>query len=197
MYPYLTLLEIISILLTLFAGLVLFYLLVRFEQKVTFKETVKTFGLYEICSFFLYLVFPLSLLSRIANGNIAVSLSFLFFSATSFFIYQLITKRFLSFGLRKALVTFIILVFAIFPILGFSRAVFVRNISNAPIFAEERTEMQAEMTQYLKTYGPGGFLNSYAPTPPTQLSFNIIGIIEKGTLTWPMDYIQMIMLKIK
>lgn len=192
-YPYLILLNIVSISLTLFTGAVIFYLLARIGQKLKFMQVLMVFGIFEVCSFLLYLVFPITLLSRMPGIQSTVLFHALTFISIIFFIFQFVTKKFLSFNLQKSLLVFSFLVFIIFPTLCFGRNVFMTNISKISVFASESTQLQAEMNQYIETYGFGGFINPYAPAPPEQLPFKIIGMIEKGTLAWPTDNVQKIL----
>ena len=197
-YPYLTLLEIISIFLTLFVGTIIFYFLIRKRQETKFLTALKAIALYELASLLLYLIYPSSFLSRILHNNISKILDLLIFGIVLFFVFHFVMKKILSIGWKKSLITFLLVIIIIFPILDFFRVVLVRNISNLSVFAEESTKMEAEMKAYFDKYGLGGFLYApLIPSPPEPLAFKVTGTIEKATLSWSGDRIREILITVQ
>jgi hypothetical protein len=194
-YPYLTLLEIITLFLTLFVGTIIFYFLIRKRQETKFLTVLKAIALYELASIIVYLIYPSSLLSGILHNNVSKILNFLILSIVLFFVFHFVMKKFLSTSWKKSLITFLLVIMIIFPFLDFFRVVIVQKISNLSVFAEERAKMEAEMKAYFEKYGFGGFLYApLIPSPPEPLVFKVTGTIEKATLSWPGDRIREILL---
>jgi hypothetical protein len=197
-YPFLTLLEIITIFLTLFVGVVIFYFLIRKRQETKFLTALKAFALYEIASLVLYLIYPSSFLSGILRNNISKILDFLIFGIILFFVFHFVMKKILSISWKKSLIAFLLVIVIALPFLDFFKVVMVRNISNFSVFAKESAKMEAEMKLYLEEYGFGGFLYApLTPSPPETLAFKITGAIEKATLSWPGNYLREILLAVQ
>lgn len=194
-YPYLTLLEIITIFLTLLIGMVIFYFLVKRWQETKFLTVFKAFALYELGSLLFYLIYPFPLLSKISNISLFKIFDVLIFGIILFFIFYFIMKKILSISWKKSLVVFLLVIVILFPLLDFLRIVFVQKIWNLSVFAEESAKMKAEMEAYFEKYGFGGFLYApLIPPPPEPITFKVIGIVEKATLSWPSVRIREIIL---
>lgn len=189
-YPYLTLLEITTVLLTLLIGMTIFYFLVKRWQETKFLTVLKAITLYESGSLLFYLIYPFPLLYRISNVSLFKILDVLIFGVVLFFIFYFIMKKILSISWKRSLVVFLLVIVILFPFLDFFRIVFVQKICNLSVFAEESAKMRAEMEAYFEKYGFGGFLYApLIPPPPEPIAFKVIGTIEKATLSWPADRI--------
>ena len=185
-YPYLILLEIISILLTLLMGITIFYFLVKKWKETKFLTVLKTIALYELASLLIYLIYPFPLLFRISNVSVSKILDVLIFGTILFFIFYFITKKTLLISWKKSLIFFLLVIVIVYPILDSLRIVFVQKVMNFSVFAEENAKMEAEMEAYYEEYGFLGFLFvPLTPSPPIPIIFNVIGTVEKGILSWP------------
>ena len=193
-YPYFTLLEIITVILALFIGVVIFYFLVKRWQGNNFLTALKAFVLYMVGSIIVYLIYPFPLLSKVLNSGLASFLDFLVYGIILFFIFYFITKKTLSINWKKALICFLLVVIVALPALSFFRIKIVTQITpSIPIVAEERMELEAELMTYFEEYGVSGFLLSpFVPSPPLPLALKLAGGLERATLSWPSDYFQAI-----
>jgi len=196
-YPYLTLLEIITVLLTLFVGIIIFYFLLRRWRETKFLTAVKAIALYELGSLLIYLIYPFPLLSRISNVSVLKILDMLIFGIILFFVFYFVMKKILAISWKKSLIAFLLIIVIAFPFLDFFRIVFVQKIMNYSVFAEESARMEAEMEVYFKEYGFGGFLYApLIPSPPVPMAFKVIGTIENATLSWPSNRLREIIIQI-
>jgi len=196
-YPYLTLLEIVTVLLTLLIGLVIFYFLVKRWRETKFLTALKAVALYELGSLLIYLIYPFPLLSRISNVSVLKILDVLIFGVILFFIFYFITKKILLISWKKSLISFLLVIVIVFPLLDSFRIIFAEKIVNFSVFAEESAKMEAEMKAYFEEYGFfGGLLYApLIPPPPVPLAFKVIGTIEKATLSWPGNYLREIIIQ--
>ena len=64
-YPYLILLETITVFLTLFVGIIIFYFLTKKWQEIKFMAALKAVVFYEVGSFLIYLIYPFPFLCAI------------------------------------------------------------------------------------------------------------------------------------
>ena len=179
-YPYLTLLEIITIFLTLLIGAVIFYLLVKRGRMVKFATVLKSLGLYFLGALIFYLIYPFAFLSRIFNIGLLGILDILIFGAVLFFIFYFIMRRFFLMGWKKSLVFFLLLIIIILPFLNFFRMVILGEIINLGVFAEES---EAAFEEWMR--------HGIQPT-----SFKISQTIGRATLYWLSDYFREIAITI-
>lgn len=196
-YPYLTLLEVISVLLTLLIGIAIFYFLVKRWRETKFLTVLKAVVLYELGSLLIYLIYPFPLLFRISNVSVLKILDVLIFGTILFFAFYFITKKTLLMSWKKSLISFLLVIVMVFPFLDSFRIVFVQKVMNFSVFAEENAKMEAEMEAYFEEYGFVGFLYvPLIPSPPIPITFKVIGIIEKAILSWPRDCLREIIIQI-
>lgn len=184
-YPYLALLGIITILLTLSIGVVFFYFLLKRWQETKFLTVLKALALYELGSILIYLVYPFPFSSGILKFGLSGILNILIFGVIVFFAFYFISKKILSINWKKSLACFLLVVVIGLPFLDYFRILFVKKISNFSIFAKENAKMEAEMRAYFEQYGFGVFISPIVPPPPEPLK--AIEIIERATLSWPID----------
>jgi len=189
-YPYLTLLEIITVLLTLLIGIVIFYFLVKRWQKIKFLTVLKTVFLYELGSLFIYLIYPFPLLSRISNVSVLKILDVLIFGIILFFVFYFITKKILLINWKKTLILFLLVIIILFPFLDYFRTMLVEKIKTFSVFVEERSEIE-------KYYGIFSPYFSFDFNTPEILFFRLITKIKEATLSWPSYRFRKIMIEIQ
>ncbi|EKE14052.1 MAG: hypothetical protein ACD_12C00692G0001 [uncultured bacterium] len=182
-YPYFILLEIVTVFLTLFIGIIIFYSLIKRWQKIKFSTVFKAIFLYESGSLLFYLIYPFSQLSRIFNNNIFKILNLLLFSIILFFIFYFIMRKIISITWKKSLIAFLLMILIIFPFLNSFRKIFVWKIYNLPIFTKEKLEMEKQVKEYFFSFF---YLNEFS----IPVSFKIVGKIGSGTIGCPGDYLE-------
>ena len=189
-YPYFTFLEIITIILVLLTGIVIFHFLVKKWQGNKFLTTLKFFTLYILGSVFIYLIYPFPLLAKFLDGNLVKLLDFLIYSIVLFFIFYFIARKILLINWKKSLACFLLIVIILFPMLSFFRTRLVTQVAVIiPAFAEERMRLDDETDEYFKEYGISSFLSEQSiPSPPIPLALRAVGELEKATLSWPSDF---------
>ncbi len=197
-YPYFTFLEIITVVLTLLAGLTVFHFLVKRQQGNNFLTALKAFVLYMLGSIFVYLIYPFPLLARFLGGNLAKFLDFLIYSVILFLIFYLVTKKILLINWKRALILFLLLVMVTLPALSFLRTgVIFQATRIIPIIAEERTQLEAGIMEYFEEHGIGGlFLDPFVSSPSLPFALKMVGEIERATLSWPINYFRAIAITI-
>jgi len=191
-YPYLTSLEIVSFLLILFIGIIVFYFLIKKWRETKFLMALKAIILYELGSFLLYLIYPFSLLSRTFDNSIFKILNLLLFVIISFFIFCFVMKKILLINWKKSLVFFILVILILFPFLNFFQISLEKKIINLPIFAKENLEIEKQMKAYMQNLFFGLSTGFYEPLP-----LKIIGKIESGTIFWPGNYLGQTIIQIQ
>ena len=190
-YPYITLLEISTILLTLFIGIEIFCLIVKKWQRAKFLTAFKAIVLYELASLLLYFIHPLFvyLINPWALLYFS-SIEALIYGIISFFVFYFIMKKVILMNWKKSLITFLLTIIIIFPFLDYLRVEFI----TIPIFTRVNKQVGTLMKVY---HGFGEFI--YAP-PAASLSkpniFFQIGEVENATLSWPSDFIKGIIFSI-
>ena len=142
-YPLLISLETISLLATLFFGMLLFYLLVKKWQEKSFKQCLGAFILYELASFLIYLV-----LSKFVVTSKIVSA--LIFAIVLFSIFYILTKKLLSLSWKKSFIAFLLVILITLPAIDFFILKLKVEIIKLPIFAKENIKMQNEIIEYFK-----------------------------------------------
>ena len=189
-YPYFTFLEIITIILVLLTGIVIFHFLVKKWQGNKFLTTLKFFTLYILGSVFIYLIYPFPLLAKFLDGNLVKLLDFLIYSIVLFFIFYFIARKILLINWKKSLACFLLIVIILFPMLSFFRTRLVTQVAVIiPAFAEERMRLDDETDEYFKEYGISSFLSEQSiPSPPIPLALRAVGELEKAMLSWPSDF---------
>jgi len=199
-YPFLTLLEIITVLLTLLIGMTIFYFLVkRWRRETKFLTVLKAITLYQLGSLLIYLIYPFSLFHRILYLGGLKIIRMLIFSVILFFIFYFILKKVLLMDWKKSLLSFLLIILIIFPLLDFFRIIIVQKLWNFSVFAKESVKLKAEMEAYFEKHGFFGFLY-YPPVIPLSslpLGLKVIGVVKGATLSWPIDQIREIILTIK
>lgn len=177
LYPYFTLFEIITFLLALFIGAIIFYLVIKRWQKPKFSVALKVFVFYELVSLLFCLIYPFPLLSRLINIGFFKILDLLIVCTILFFIFYFLLKRYFTMDLKKSLITFLLVIMVAFAFLEFFRTLLEKQALNLPIFENENLQMQKQMEIYMQNV----LISTKFPEP---LSLKIIGKIESGTLTW-------------
>lgn len=184
-YFYTTLVEIITLVLTLFVGVTAFYFLIRKWQKTTILKAFKAIALYELASFLLCLIFS-SLLFKVSNDAVFRILEVLLFSVVLFFVFYFIMKKMLLMDWKKSLTVFLLVVMILFPCLNFLRVRLGQQIvnSNLAIFVKENLELKKEIEDCMQN----SFF-CFSSGLPEPLSFKILGKIELGLFSWPSAFI--------
>ncbi len=184
-YPYLIFIEVITVIVTLFIGIIIFCFLVRlFNKAAKFSMILKGIVLYELSSFILYLIYLPPLLCRIFN-NYELKLKILdllLFSNILFFTFYFIMKKMVLISWKKSLIIFFIVIFVLFPTLSFCRTTILLKITTLPVFSREISQMVNQLEEH-------GF--AYQPLP-----LKIIGKIESSMLSWPSEYIREIVFEL-
>lgn len=192
-YPYLTFLEISTIILTLSIGIVILYFLIKqFNKTIKFPIVLKAVLLYELCAIIIYSIYPAPIFQSL---NFSI-IKFIILSVVLFIIFYFITKKYFLINWKKSLIIFILLIIILFPFLNFFRIMFVQKITHISVFAKENARLEAEMEKYFNEYGFAGFLYApLVPLPVEPLSFKILGKIEGAIFSWSSDTLLQIIIQ--
>jgi len=198
-YPYLTLLEVANILLTLVIGLIVFYLLTKKWKLHNLTTAVKAFLLYELINFLFYLIYPWNFIYKILEGNSPINraLAISMFGILSFLIFYLINKKVLPLNFKRSLFAFLLIVVITLPLINFLQTVVVqKKIINLTPFSKEAAKMEEGIHAYFQKYGFGALLLAPIAVPPIPqpLSLQITGKITAANFTWPADLLSSIIM---
>ena len=184
-YPYLTLLEAITLISALFIGIVILYFLVRiFNKTIKFLTVLKVILFYELFAIIAYSIYPTSTFSPLQYSV----LKLLILGPILFLIFYFITRRHFQIKWWKSLVVFLLMVLIIFPFLDFSRIYLEMKIMNFSVFAKENTRLENQTDQAIKEKGFMGYMFSIEQHMP--LSMKILGKIEGGVFSWASNAIR-------
>jgi uncharacterized membrane protein len=179
-YPLFTILELITILITLLVGMVAFHLLIKRWQKTIFLSAFRVIALYVIGATILSFLVN----SLISENEITKSiLSKILFIGSAFTLYYFLIKRNFDLSPKKTILSFFIIIVVALPILGFLRLTLMHQLSETPLLRGELERMQSYLWEQA---GERGFdSNIYINSVPLV----VLGEIEKATFNWPSEII--------
>jgi len=187
---YLELLDLFKILVIIFLGILFAFFLIRkasSDKNIQFIIVAKAIVVYEVISFFVYLIYSKDFLTGIFGINLRI-LDFVFFSVILFLFFRIIVRKYFKIKTEKIVTIYLLLVFLFLPFLNVLGEIFVvKNIITIPPFRSEIIEMKNSFSE-LSLFEIAS--ESY------QVSFlsKTVNLIESGTISWPWNSISLIMI---
>ena len=189
-YPYLTFLEAITIVLTLFIGIIIFYFLIKiFNKTVKFLTVLKAILLYELCAIIIYSIYPAPIFPSLKF----LVLKLIILGVVLFLTFYFITRKHFLINWKKSLALFFLISFILFPLLDYFRVNLEFKLMNLSVFAEENTRLENQINQAIKEKGFIGYMFSVEQYMP--LSTRILGKVEGAIFSWPGDALRQIIIQ--
>ena len=189
-YPYLTFLEAITIVLTLFIGIIIFYFLIKiFNKTVKFLTVLKAILLYELCAIVAYSIYPAPIFQSLKFSVLML----IILGVVLFLTFYFITRKHFLINWKKSLALFFLISFILFPLLDYFRVNLEFKLMNLSVFAEENTRLENQIDQAIKEKGFMGYMFSVEQYMP--LSMKILGKIEGAIFSWPGNCLRQIIIQ--